>query len=85
MVDQPLAEIETDKAIVELTAETRTATSGGCSLPEGDSVAVGDPILVMLADGEAETCTSTRHLPRQACRAVTPGICAAAPEPESGC
>jgi pyruvate dehydrogenase E2 component (dihydrolipoamide acetyltransferase) len=52
-VDQPLAEIETDKAIVEFSAE-RAGTIGRLLAAEGDSVAVGDPILVLLAEGEGE-------------------------------
>lgn len=52
-VEQNLAEIETDKAIVELAAE-RAGTVGRLLAAEGDSVAVGDPILVLLDDGEGE-------------------------------
>lgn len=53
-VDQPLAEIETDKATVELSAES-TGTIGVLLAAEGDNVAVGDPILVLLATGEGES------------------------------
>ncbi|MDQ7877094.1 dihydrolipoamide acetyltransferase family protein [Microbacterium sp. QXD-8] len=52
-IHQALAEIETDKAIVELTAET-DGIIGRLLVPEGDSVAVGDPIIVMLASGETD-------------------------------
>ena len=52
-VEQSLAEIETDKAIVELAAE-RAGTIGRLLAAEGDNVAVGDPILVLLDDGESE-------------------------------
>ncbi|MFJ6986738.1 MULTISPECIES: 2-oxo acid dehydrogenase subunit E2 [unclassified Streptomyces] len=52
-VHQPLAELETDKALVELTAETDGVI--GCFLATvGDKVAVGDPVLVMLAPGETD-------------------------------
>lgn len=50
-VGQSLAEIETDKAIVELSAET-AGTVGRLLIAEGDTVAVGDAIAVLLADGE---------------------------------
>ncbi|MGP3534370.1 dihydrolipoamide acetyltransferase family protein [Microbacterium sp. RD1] len=50
-VGQTLAEIETDKASVELAAES-AGTIGRLLVPEGDNVAVGDAILVLLADGE---------------------------------
>lgn len=53
-VEQTLAEIETDKAIVELTAE-RAGTVGRLLAAEGDNVAVGDPIIVILDDGEGES------------------------------
>ncbi|ALJ21750.1 dihydrolipoamide acetyltransferase family protein [Microbacterium sp. No. 7] len=52
-VDQPLAEIETDKAIVEFTAE-KAGTIGRLLIAEGDTVAVGDPIVVLLGDGEGD-------------------------------
>ncbi len=51
-VDQPLAEIETDKAVVELTAEV-SGTVGRLLSSEGDSVTVGEPIVVLLAVGES--------------------------------
>lgn len=52
-VDQGLAEIETDKAIVELTAEA-AGTIGRLLVAEGDNVPVGVPIMVLLADGEGQ-------------------------------
>ncbi len=52
-VGQPLAEIETDKAVVELSAE-RDGTVGRLLVAEGDSVAVGEAILVLLAAGEQD-------------------------------
>ncbi|KAA9155835.1 2-oxo acid dehydrogenase subunit E2 [Microbacterium lushaniae] len=50
-VGQTLAEIETDKATVELSAEA-SGTIGRLLVGEGDSVAVGDVIVVLIADGE---------------------------------
>lgn len=50
-VGQPLAEIETDKAVVELTAES-AGTIGRLLVPEGDTVAVGDAIIALLAQGD---------------------------------
>ncbi len=50
-VGQPLAEIETDKAVVELMAEA-AGTIGRLLVGEGDDVAVGVPILVLLAEDE---------------------------------
>ena len=52
-IDQPLAELETDKAIVEFTAEA-AGIVGVLLAAEGESVAVGDPLLVLLAEGEGE-------------------------------
>jgi pyruvate dehydrogenase E2 component (dihydrolipoamide acetyltransferase) len=49
--DQAIAEIETDKAIVEYQAEF-AGTVGRLLAAEGDSVAVGDPILVIVEDGD---------------------------------
>jgi pyruvate dehydrogenase E2 component (dihydrolipoamide acetyltransferase) len=51
-VGQPLAEIETDKATVELAAEA-AGTIGRLLVAEGDNVAVGEVILVLTASGEA--------------------------------
>lgn len=52
-VGQPLAEIETDKAVVEFAAEFEGIV-GRLLAAEGDSVAVGEPILVMLSPGEGD-------------------------------
>ncbi|MEV4775918.1 2-oxo acid dehydrogenase subunit E2 [Microbacterium sp. LTA6] len=51
--NQPIAEIETDKASVEMLSEA-AGVVGRLLVPEGDSVAVGDPIFVMLAPGDSE-------------------------------
>jgi len=47
----PVAEIETEKALVEYQAED-AGTVGRLVLPEGGTGEIGDPILVLLADGE---------------------------------
>jgi pyruvate dehydrogenase E2 component (dihydrolipoamide acetyltransferase) len=52
-VEQTLAEIETDKAIVEFQAEFEGVV-GRLLAAEGDSVAVGDPILVLVDAGEGD-------------------------------
>lgn len=62
-VGAPYAEIETDKAIVELNAES-AGTIGRLLAAEGDSVKVGEPILVLLGDGENDD-------------AITPALAAA--------
>lgn len=53
VLGQPLAEIETDKAVVELTAES-AGVVGRLLAAEGDSVSVGEPILVMLGEGDGD-------------------------------
>jgi pyruvate dehydrogenase E2 component (dihydrolipoamide acetyltransferase) len=48
-----LAEIETDKALVELEAE-EAGTLGRAVAIDGQKVSVGDPIAVLVADGDTE-------------------------------
>lgn len=50
---QPIAEIETEKATVEITAET-AGTVGRLLVAEGEEVDVGAPILAILAPGDSE-------------------------------
>ena len=52
-IDQPIAEVETEKATVELTAESSGAL-GRILVAEGDNVVVGDAIAVILSEGEGE-------------------------------
>lgn len=52
-VGDELAEIETEKAIVELEAE-EAGTLGRQLVPGGQRVAVGDAIAVIIADGEGD-------------------------------
>jgi len=49
----PVAEIETEKALVEYQAE-EAGTVGRLVLPEGGTGEIGDPILVLVADGETD-------------------------------
>ncbi|KJC63643.1 dihydrolipoamide acetyltransferase family protein [Agreia bicolorata] len=48
-----LAEIETEKAVVEYIAET-SGTVGRLLVAEGQNVAVGEPIVVLVAEGEGD-------------------------------
>jgi pyruvate dehydrogenase E2 component (dihydrolipoamide acetyltransferase) len=48
-----LAEIETEKAVVEFASEV-AGTVGRLLVPEGDTIEVGAPIAVILAEGEGE-------------------------------
>lgn len=48
-----LAEIETEKAVVEFAAEV-AGTVGRLLVPEGDAISVGAPIAVILGDGEGD-------------------------------
>ena len=78
-LNQGLAEIETDKAIVELTAEA-AGTIGRLLVAEGANVSVGEPILVLLADGEGQDAIG----PALAAAGVQAGDSApAAPSPAS--
>jgi pyruvate dehydrogenase E2 component (dihydrolipoamide acetyltransferase) len=52
-VGDPLAEIETEKAVVEYAAEVG-GTVGRLLVEPGDNLAVGTPIAVILADGEGQ-------------------------------
>jgi pyruvate dehydrogenase E2 component (dihydrolipoamide acetyltransferase) len=52
-VGQPLAEIETEKALVEYAAE-EAGVVGRLVLAVGDTAEIGDPIAVLVADGETD-------------------------------
>ena len=52
-VGQPLAEIETEKALVEYAAED-AGVVGRLVLAVGDTGEIGDPIAVLVADGETD-------------------------------
>ncbi|MEI5583367.1 MULTISPECIES: dihydrolipoamide acetyltransferase family protein [unclassified Agromyces] len=75
-VGQPLAEIETDKAVVEYAAEV-SGTVLELLVAEGDLVDVGAPIAVVGEPGEATTSTDAAPAPSAATGAVES-------DPESG-
>jgi pyruvate dehydrogenase E2 component (dihydrolipoamide acetyltransferase) len=95
-VGQPLADIETDKATVELAAES-AGTVGRLLVGAGDNVAVGDPILVLVAAGEGadavDAALRDAGVTASAAPAASAGadaaetaaapVTAAAPEPET--
>src|SRR5713101_9507980 len=56
---EPLMEVETDKATVEVEA-TATGVLSGVSAAEGDDVAVGRAIAVILAPGETAAAPAPR-------------------------
>lgn len=58
VINQPIAEVETEKATVELTAEFAGAL-GRILVPEGDNVSVGDAIAVLLGEGEGDDAIET--------------------------
>jgi len=83
-VGEVLAEIETEKAVVEYAAEVG-GTVGRLLVPEGDTVAVGEPIAVILEAGEGEDAIDPAL---DAARAGGPSVPAptatpAPPEPET--
>jgi pyruvate dehydrogenase E2 component (dihydrolipoamide acetyltransferase) len=52
-VGQPIAEIETEKALVEYAAE-QAGVIARLVLPPGGTAGIGDPIAVLLTDGETD-------------------------------
>jgi pyruvate dehydrogenase E2 component (dihydrolipoamide acetyltransferase) len=52
-VGMPIAEIETEKALVEYAAE-EAGVVGRLVVPVGDSAAIGDPIAVLVAEGATD-------------------------------
>ncbi len=78
-VGDPLAEIETEKAVVEYAAEA-AGTVGVLLVEPGDNVEVGAPIAVILAAGEGDD----QLAPALAAAGVAaPTAAPAAPEPET--
>lgn len=61
-VGDPLAEIETDKAVVEYASEVEGAIAQFLVEP-GTRVAVGDPIVVVLEEGEDPSAISLTDIP----------------------
>lgn len=64
---EPLLEIETDKAVVEVEAPA-TGTLASITAEPGAEVAVGTTIAVILAEGEGEALSSARHSPGPAAK-----------------
>jgi pyruvate dehydrogenase E2 component (dihydrolipoamide acetyltransferase) len=81
---QPLAEIETEKAVVEFEAEVG-GTVARLLVEPGDNVPVGAPIAVILAAGEGDDAVAAALAEAGVADAPTPGLTAtpAAPEPET--
>ena len=78
-VGMPLAEVETEKAIVEYAAET-AGTVLQLLVPEGVSVKVGDPIAIVGAKGESvEGIAPEPETPAVAEASPAPAPAAAAP------
>jgi pyruvate dehydrogenase E2 component (dihydrolipoamide acetyltransferase) len=59
---EPLMEVETDKATVEVESPG-TGTLSAITAAEGDDVAVGHQIALILAPGESEPAVSPPHVP----------------------
>jgi pyruvate dehydrogenase E2 component (dihydrolipoamide acetyltransferase) len=57
-VGQPIAEIETEKALVEYAAE-EAGVIGRLLRAVGDTAEIGDPILVLVSDGETDADIDT--------------------------
>ena len=68
-IGDPIAEIETDKAVVEYTAEVE-GTIGRLLVEAGMRVAVGDPIVVVLEEGEDASAIPLDHDPDPAAATV---------------
>ena len=84
-VGDVLAEIETEKAVVEYAAEV-AGTVGRLLVPEGDTIDVGAPIAVILDAGEGDDAIAPALAAAGASEpAAVPGPTAApaAPEPET--
>ena len=85
-VGQPLAEIETEKALVEYAAE-QAGVVGRLVLAVGDTGEIGDPIAVLVADGETDAdieaaLGSEAPAPAQAPAPTTPAVAAATSVPQ---
>src|ERR1700733_9481907 len=80
-VGQPLAEIETEKALVEYAAE-EAGVVGRLVLAVGDTGEIGEPIAVLVADGETDAdidaaLGSGAPAPAQAPAPTTPAVTSA--------
>jgi pyruvate dehydrogenase E2 component (dihydrolipoamide acetyltransferase) len=81
---QPLAEIETEKAVVEFAAEVG-GTVARLLVEPGDNIEVGAPIAVILAAGESDEAVEAALAEAGVDAAPAPTVTAtpAAPEPET--
>lgn len=87
-IGDPLAEIETDKAVVEYAAEVE-GTIGRLLVEPGERVIVGDPIAVVLEEGEdpaavpvdALAAPATEPSPQSDKAAEPPSAAASPPQP----
>src|ERR1700761_8425179 len=75
-VGMPIAEIETEKALVEYAAE-EAGVVGRLVLGEGDTGEIGDPIAVLVASGETDADIDAALGGRDAARAGAPEEAAA--------
>lgn len=82
-VGDPLAEIETDKAVVEYAAEV-AGTIGRLLVEPGTRVDVGDPIVVVLDEGEDLSAVVVDEPAVGAPVAAAPGAAPAGTEPSPG-
>ncbi|MFZ2044331.1 MAG: biotin/lipoyl-containing protein, partial [Trebonia sp.] len=85
-VGQPLAEIETEKALVEYAAE-EAGVVGRLVLAVGDTGEIGEPIAVLVADGETDAdidaaLGSGAPAPAQAPAPTTPAVTPATSVPQ---
>jgi pyruvate dehydrogenase E2 component (dihydrolipoamide acetyltransferase) len=80
-VGDPLAEIETEKAIVEYSAE-EAGIVGRIVLAAGDSGEIGAPIAVLVKDGETEADIAAALSGGAPDAAPAPGMSAAASAPD---
>ena len=85
-VGQPLAEIETEKALVEYAAE-EAGVVGRLLLGVGDTGEIGDPIAVLVADGETDAdidaaLGTEAPAPAQAPAPTTPAVTPATSVPQ---
>src|SRR5579871_6373192 len=78
---EPIAEIETDKATLELNADD-AGVLGRISAQEGETVPVGQRIAMILGEGESPDGAAEGQAPaRAAARAAEPAAPPAAPPP----
>ncbi|MFZ0752158.1 MAG: biotin/lipoyl-containing protein, partial [Trebonia sp.] len=85
-VGQPLAEIETEKALVEYAAE-EAGVVGRLVLAVGDTGEIGEPIAVLVADGETDAdidaaLGTETPAPAQAPAPTTPAVTPATSVPQ---